>query len=100
MEELTENQKQMIRDADLTAKRFIMPEHKDPKNLGNKYNNDSYIKLVKKKCFSIGQSYEKEFAQKLVCKHCGSDKFFVGQGSYFTAIKCETCQYEICIHEG
>ncbi len=50
--------------------------------------------------FKIGQSYEKTPAKTLVCKECKSKKFIVGQGSYFTAIKCEVCEYEICIHQG
>lgn len=36
----------------------------------------------------------------LVCRTCGSDQFMVGQGAYFTAIKCVRCGYEAGIHEG
>lgn len=36
----------------------------------------------------------------LVCKICGNDKFIVGQAEFFTAIKCDTCGYELGIHEG
>lgn len=50
--------------------------------------------------FDIGQCYEETPAKTLVCKKCKSKKFIVGRGSYFTAIKCEECGYEICIHEG
>lgn len=50
--------------------------------------------------FHIGQSYEKTAPRKLVCKICGGDGFIVGQGPWFTAIKCLTCEWESCIHEG
>ena len=50
--------------------------------------------------FSIGQCYDKLPAKKIVCNKCGSDKFIVGTGSYYTAIKCPNCKYEICIHSG
>jgi len=50
--------------------------------------------------FEIGQCYEETPAKTLVCKKCKSKRFIVGQGDYFTAIKCEKCGYEICIHEG
>ena len=36
----------------------------------------------------------------LVCKLCGNDSFTVGQGEYFTAIKCNSCGYQAGIHEG
>ena len=50
--------------------------------------------------FEIGQCYEESAAKTLVCKKCKSKKFIVGKGHCFTAIKCENCGYEICIHEG
>jgi len=50
--------------------------------------------------FEIGQCYEDIPAKKIKCKKCGSDKFIVGVGSYFTAIKCPNCKWEYCIHEG
>lgn len=50
--------------------------------------------------FSIGQCYEKEPASKIYCKKCLSDKFIVGLGSYYTAIKCPNCLWEKCIHDG
>ncbi len=39
-------------------------------------------------------------ATKQVCKTCGGDKFEVGFGEYFTAIRCTTCKYQCCVHEG
>lgn len=50
--------------------------------------------------FHIGQSYEKKVADTVFCKGCGGNKFNVGQGSYYTAIRCVVCEYEILIHEG
>ena len=50
--------------------------------------------------FHIGQSYEEVPASKTVCTDCGGSEFYVGQGSYFTAIKCTTCEWEICVHQG
>lgn len=50
--------------------------------------------------FHIGQTYEDQPAQAIKCTRCGSDRFHVGQGSYYTAVKCPTCGWELCIHEG
>lgn len=50
--------------------------------------------------FEIGQIYEKTPAKRIECKKCGSKQFIVGNGDYFTAIKCPNCQWELCIHEG
>lgn len=36
----------------------------------------------------------------LKCRDCGSTLFEVGQGSYFTAIRCQNCMWEMEIHEG
>lgn len=50
--------------------------------------------------FHIGQSYEKKPAETLVCKFCGSTEFNVGSGSYYTAIRCPKCEWELNIHNG
>ena len=50
--------------------------------------------------FHIGQSYEREPCNQVICKICGGEKFYVGSEEYFTAIKCVNCNYEISIHEG
>ena len=63
-------------------------------------STEDYLLEVEQGDFEIGQSYEDTPAKTLVCKFCGSDKFKVGVGDYFTALKCETCEYQICIHEG
>lgn len=35
-----------------------------------------------------------------VCLGCGADRFIVGRESYHTAIRCEKCGWERCIHDG
>jgi hypothetical protein len=52
------------------------------------------------KPFHIGQSYEESKAQPLKCLKCGGKEFHVGQGSYYTAIRCVRCEWECCIHKG
>ena len=39
-------------------------------------------------------------AQTLVCKKCDGDQFNVGRASYYTAIRCVKCEWEICVHNG
>jgi hypothetical protein len=46
------------------------------------------------------QVYDENFPKTIICRVCGSDKWIVGTGSYFTAIKCINCKYEVCIHDG
>lgn len=36
----------------------------------------------------------------IYCKICGGKEFYVGQGSYFTALKCKKCNWEACVHDG
>jgi len=48
----------------------------------------------------IGQGYEAETVESLVCKKCGSKEFNVGKGNYYTAIRCVNCKWELCVHEG
>jgi len=50
--------------------------------------------------FHVGQGYDEKPASLLRCKKCGGDRFQVGQGDHFTAVRCVTCEYEVCIHEG
>ena len=53
-----------------------------------------------KKPFHIGQSYEHCPAKQIGCAKCGSDQFHVAQGSYYTAIRCINCNWELGIHDG
>ena len=79
-----------------------MEDKYDPKGIVKKEyaSQEDYLKEKKEIEFNVGQCYENEPAKTLVCKHCGSEQFKVAQGSYFTAVKCVKCEYEICIHDG
>lgn len=61
---------------------------------------DSIYREEDKNDFHIGQSYESEPAKTIICNECNGDKFIVGRGNYFTAIKCIGCGWEMCVHEG
>ena len=50
--------------------------------------------------FHIGQSYDEKKAQQIKCHKCGCTEFNVAQGNYYTAIRCSSCEWECCIHEG
>ena len=62
--------------------------------------DEFFEKLENNSTFHVGQVYEEVPAKKLICSKCGNSEFNVGQGSFFTAIKCVTCKWERCIHEG
>jgi len=74
----------------------------DPKKIAkNEYpTQEDYLEYKKEIEFNVGQCYEDEPAKTLICKHCGNDQFKIAQGSYFTAVKCVKCEYEVCIHDG
>lgn len=63
-------------------------------------DSDNVIELIENNDFSIGQCYDETPALTLRCKKCGTTKFIVGASDYFTAIKCENCQYQVCVHSG
>lgn len=46
------------------------------------------------------RDYKDKIAKTYVCAKCGGNVFQVGTGSYFTAIRCVTCGWELCVHEG
>jgi len=60
----------------------------------------NYIAFSAADEFSIGQVYEDKPAARISCQFCGGTQFIMGAASYFTAIKCPTCQWEVCLHEG
>ena len=63
-------------------------------------DSDPSYYLRKDGLFHIGQCYDDNAADTVVCEKCKSDKFYVGEGSYFTVIKCINCKWELCIHDG
>lgn len=63
-------------------------------------DKDNFVSEVDEPIFHIGQCYEDTAAKVLQCLHCGGRDFNVGQGNYFTAIRCKTCEWEVCIHDG
>ena len=72
------------------------------------YEDDGYddnfarniVKFEDDNTFHIGQDYENEVAKTYVCTKCGGKSFNVGKGDYWTGIKCITCGWEVCCHEG
>lgn len=76
---------------------------KTMKRKNNNYEEPEYedvISETKDDEFEIGQIYENHPAKKIKCKKCGCDNFIIGIGSYYTAIKCPICKWELCIHDG
>lgn len=59
-----------------------------------------YLEIEDDETFHIGQCYELEAAKTLECSQCGGRDFNVGKGSYFTAIRCVKCKWEVCVHDG
>jgi hypothetical protein len=74
------------------------------KQINKDYNEPYYEEVIKKlpddESFQIGQSYDNRTVTTLSCAKCGGKEFTVGRGSWFTAIKCPKCQWELCIHNG
>lgn len=50
--------------------------------------------------FHVGQCYDKIAVTTLECENCGSREFNVGQGSFFTVLRCPKCKWESCVHNG
>ena len=50
--------------------------------------------------FHVNRGMNNERCSTLVCRICGDDKLIVGQIPFFTEVKCNTCGYEIGVHEG
>lgn len=75
-----------------------MPRRKDKSYIES--FEDPYTKIEDDETFHIGQSYEDMAATTIACAYCGGRTFNVGVGSCFTAIRCPSCEWEACIHEG
>lgn len=53
------------------------------------------------KPFRLHQTYDKPGSTRQIrCRWCGSTRFEVGQGSYYTVVRCPECGTEECIHDG
>lgn len=76
-----------------------MPRKKD-EAYKQPYRDDVIQKLPEDETFFIGQCYEDEAATTICCKKCGNTNFIVGVGSYYTAIKCNACNWQLCVHDG
>jgi len=63
-------------------------------------NKQEFEMATEEKIFSIGQYFDKNPATAIRCKTCKGLQFNVGKGSYFTAVKCVNCGWEVCIHDG
>lgn len=60
---------------------------------------DEYIDYNDKNVFHVTDN-DDESIKTFKCKCCGGTKFNVGQGSWFTAIKCIVCNWEYGWDEG
>lgn len=78
------------------------PRFHDPKNSLNAdkcgYPRDALEGAGER--FHIGQCYAEVPAEKLRCVKCKGDRFEIASEEYFTAVRCPTCLYEVCIHDG
>lgn len=62
---------------------------------GIKRNINTHFKDVQNHDFHIEQ-----VNSTAICNLCGSNKFIVGLGDYFVAIKCDKCGWERGIADG
>jgi len=77
-----------------------MPEQWPPL-AGDEYEVDPpyVVEVNPTEPFHIGQGYSNKPAPNIACR-CGNNQFSVGSGEYFTAIRCDKCGWERCIHNG
>ena len=64
-------------------------------NGGVERNINTHFKEVENKDFHVEQ-----VKSVVICNLCGSNKFVVGKGDYFVAIKCDKCGWERGIADG
>ena len=67
---------------------------------GIKRHTNTHFKHIHRNDFHVKQIYEEEThaAYCLICAAMTNSQ--VGQSSHFTAIKCDKCGWERCIHDG
>ena len=63
------------------------------------YNLDLFEKCDEAQ-FHIGQSYADAPARTIRCVKCRGIVFNVCSDAYFTGIRCVTCGWEMCVHDG
>lgn len=64
------------------------------------FSVEDLYELTNEPAFHIGQSYERKPAAPIRCTQCKGTEFNVAKGVYFTGIRCITCGWETCVHEG
>ena len=67
----------------------------------DEYNNQ-LIEVKDENIFTLHQNQRdtEDNCKSVMCSKCKSDKFFVGKGAYYTAISCEKCGWQLCVHDG
>lgn len=78
----------------------LMPSKDEP---GSIYDLEEVLDIQPRGDFAFtGWSYETEPQETYVCLKCGGDRFVVGcsKDALLTILKCPTCGWERCIHDG
>lgn len=87
---------------DLLAK--IHSLNKLPSNESTFSDDDVIMEFViekqQRKEFHLISDATETSCETLICRLCGNEHFKIGQKEFFTALKCDSCGYEVGIHEG
>lgn len=89
---------------DISQREFFLSVYKErlflPGGLAVEYGLQGPIlyEYTDNPTFHIGPS--DVIAKALGCAVCGGNSFNIGEGEYATVIRCVTCGWEWCIHEG
>jgi hypothetical protein len=73
-------------------------DHPDDMTAGYCFTCEPYKKEDRKEFTQADHSGKT--LKTLVCRKCGGDRWIVGQGCYYTALKCPKCGWECCAHAG
>ncbi len=78
-----------------------------PRGYGNSWSDEKGFEVsgheydeLDNDLFHIGQGYDRKACVQLICRRCKGDKFYIGNSSYYTAIKCLNCGFETMVHSG
>lgn len=85
----------------MTEKRI--PDEFVPESIPEEFKNQRYgldILRDSNELFHCGQSYTKRVASVIECRVCKGKEFNVARDSYWTGVRCVTCKYEVCVHDG